>query len=301
MKKEFGFFPERLEIIVGPVAICTSPELESKVASVVECSDVEDGWVYAPIQQTRDLLSGRIRTRPYSARVFGLPKTHWMEHGAGNEEQVDFLVWILSFFLGMRLTTTDAGFLDGTPVRPRKLVDFVLIGSALERAIELAETFWVKNIDRPHNTQLLVAAVHALFLGQYRRALEFERFSYLYTATDACFALTKELRGLNGPRTHAERIEWMCAVLGVPTPSWARRTGVDSTVVSELRNDAVHEALFIDEPLGFAALGGQIEGNLTLEMAALVSRLVVALLGGKDSQYLSSPVNTGQRQGLRLS
>ena len=300
MKKEFEFLPEPLEIEVNAIKIHTLPDLKSKVDLLNKSSGVENDWVYAPPQKTTDFMTGEIRTNPYCSRVFGLRKTHTIEeHDAGTGEHLDFLVWLLSFFLGMRLTTTEKGFLDCTPVKPRQLVDFVLTGPTLERGIQMAENFWMENKGRPRNAKLLVAAIHALFLGQNRLSLEFEKFNFLYTATDACYVLTKELRGINNYHTHAQRIEWMCGQLGVQTPRWAKYNG-SSTVVSNLRNNAVHEALFGDEPLGFAVLVGPNVENLTLEMTNLVCRLLVALLGGQDDPYVKTPVDTGNVHDLRL-
>ena len=302
IQREFGFYPRRLEIDSGRIKVRSLSELDSIVDSVVACEQVEDGWIYAPLQQVRDFMSGKTRTRPYSARVFGLARTHTIEHAASTgEEHLEFHVWALSFFVGMRLTTTEAGFLDGTPLKPGSLVDFVLVESRLEQAMDLAETFWLANLGRPRNTRLLLAAIHALFLGQYRQALQFEEFIHLYTALDACYKLTVVLRRSKGSCTHGERIEWMCDELGVRTPPWAKTTSTGGTVVSALRNDALHEALFVNEPLGFAVHGVGTGENLTLEMAGLVCRLLVALLGGKDHSYLNSPVNSRQRQGLRLA
>ena len=54
----------------------------------------------------------------------------------------------------------------------------------------------------------------------------------------------------------------------------------------------------MDAPFGFAVQGGV---NLKLEMPALVCRLLVALIGGNDTSYLGSPVNTRQYYRLDLS
>ena len=79
-------------------------------------------------QQTQHFPSGRITDRTYAARIFGLPKTHSITHAAPDSvDHVEFHVWGLSFFTGMRLTTTEAGFVDATPIKPGKLVDFVLL------------------------------------------------------------------------------------------------------------------------------------------------------------------------------
>ena len=302
LKKTFGFYPEPLQIDAGPIRVRPLAKFDSIVESLLACDEISDGWIYAPPQKVTDFMSGEIRTRPYSARVFGLPKTHVIEHAAiTGEEHLEFHVWALSFFLGMRLTTTEAGFLDATPVNPLKLVDFMLTGTGIVRAIKLVEAFWMASRSEPRNARRFVAAVHSLFIGQYPQALQFEEFIYLYTAIDACYALTKSLRCPLGRHSHRERIEWMCGELGVSTPYWAETTGTDGTELSALRNDALHEALFIDEPLGFAIREGNAGQNLTLEMNALVCRLLMALIGGKDESYLRSPVNTRQRHGLNLN
>ena len=302
MKREFGFYPEVLEVDTGAVGIRPLPELEKVVEEVLSSAQVDDGWIYVPPQQARDFMSGRIRERPFSARVFGLPRTHTLELAkATGDDHVVFHLWALSFFLGMRLTATEAGFLDATPVRRGKLVDFVLRGRSVEGATELAEAFWMANRGEPRNAQRFAAAVHALFLAQYPQALQFERFIHLYTAIDACYALTKTLRSAKERHGHAERIGWMCGELGVATPGWASTGGGGGSVVSAIRNDALHEALFMNEPLGFAVHGGGTGENITLEMEALVCRLLVALIGGKDGSYLASPVNRRRRHGLGLN
>lgn len=299
---QFGFHPEPLDIDVGSVSIRTLPNLDATVSAVVASEETEDGWRYAPPRRIRDIISDEIRTSPYSKRVFCLPKTHTLEHAAAEgNAHLEFHIWVLSFFLGTRLTTTEAGFLDATPIQSGKLVDFVLLGRSVERAIELAECFWSANRSEPRNAQRFAGAVHALFLGQYRQALQFERFIYLYTAIDACYALTKALRCPKESEKYGKRIEWMCNELGVATPTWARAAGNGSSNISALRNNAVHEALFAGEPFGFAVRGDGMRGNLTLEMTALVCRLLVALIGGADNHYLRSPVNTRQLQGLNLS
>ena len=69
--------------------------------------------------------------------------------------------------------------------------------------------------------------------------------------------------------------------------------------MSALRNDALHEALFDVELLGFK-VNTNTATNLTLEMRNLICRLLVALFGGKDNTYLGSPVNTREPYGLSL-
>ena len=168
------------------------------------------------------------------------------------------------------------------------------------RAIELTEHFWLSNRRQPRNAQRLKAAIHALFLGRYPQAMQFERFVYLYTAIDACYALARSLRPPSARHKHYERIEWMCDEFGITTPSWAEATGANCTVVSALRNNALHEALFGGEPLGFEVYGRGTGSDITFEMSVLISRLLVALIGGEDDSYLRSSVNAGHTYFLSL-
>jgi hypothetical protein len=47
--------------------------------------------------------------------VFGLPKRHVIEHAAADsDDHLTFHLWAFSFFTGMRLTATEAGFVDAT-------------------------------------------------------------------------------------------------------------------------------------------------------------------------------------------
>ncbi len=295
MRKEFGFYPQPLEIKAGPVTVSSLPNIERTASDMLTDDGIENNWVYALPQQHREFVSGKIRELPYASRVFRLPKTHLIEHAeATSGDHLDFHLWALSFFVGMRLTATEAGFLDATPLKSGMLVDFILHGSSLTHAVKLAEVFWTTNCAKRRQAQRFEAAVHALFLGQNPQNLGFERFVYFYMAIDACYKLAQELRQPSNYPSHARRIKWMCCQFSIKTPPW-----VDS--VAAIRNDTLHEALFVSEPLGFAGLGGTPTNRyLTLEMQALVCRLLVALIGGADTTYIRSPVNTRQRHRLNL-
>lgn len=286
---EFGFYPSPLDIRVGAISVSTLPRLDQKVAAV-QRGDIADDWLYAP---------RTARLPPH--RVFGLPKTHVIVHSdADSEEQVVFCIWVLSFLLGMRLTTTEAGFVDSTPVKPGHLTDFLLIGSNARDALELADSYWILHRNYPERARLYEAAVHALFLSQHPGHLQFERFVLLYAAFDACFALAKSIHPPSKGLSHAGRIDWMCRLFSIPIPEWAVIGDIVRPEVVSLRNQCLHEALFVDAPLGFAVHGVGAGKNLTLEMSNLVCRLLVALLGSEQSEYVTSPVNTYQQEGLTL-
>lgn len=298
---EFGYNPKRLDLSSGPITITSLPDLARTVADTESSDEVDQNWIYAPAKLVRH-LGGGMSQRPYPARVFGLPKTHVIEHASSDgDDHLIFHLWALSFFTGMRLTSTEAGFVDATPIKPGLLVDFVLRGQGLAEATAIAEAFWVAHRSVPKRAQLFAAAVHALFLGQNPQNLQFERFLLFYTAFDACFALARSLKNPKERIRHCDRIEWMCSLFGMPTPDWAGQAQPTSATVASLRNETVHEALFMGEPLGFRIHGTGTNQNLTLEMQSLICRLLVALMGGGLADYVVSPVNTRQLHGLNLA
>jgi hypothetical protein len=296
----FGYHPWHLTMSAGPITVEPLSDLDETIAAMNESDGVEGDWIFAPPQRVSH-LGGGVSERPYSSRIFGLPKTHRITHTApDNEDHLVFHLWALSFFTGMRLTAAEAGYVDATPLKPGKLVDFVLIKSTLEEAVLLAERFWAGHKAEPQRARLVAAIVHALFLGQSPIALQFERFLMLYTAFDACFALAKSMHRPAGLIRHAERVQWMCGLFGMPIPVWADRAAPTGPEVASLRNESVHEALFMGQPLGFALHGIGTNQNITLEMEALIARLLVALLGAASADYVRTPINTRQRHGLKL-
>lgn len=298
----FGFHPDRLEIDIRDIAVRTLPNREADIADLRGLASVEDDWVYAPPQPSLDIFTGVEHEKSYSARVFGLPKTHTITHrNADGEDHLSFHLWSLSFFNGLRLTATDAGFLDATPLKPGKLVDFVPLGDSLTASVDLAERFWVNNRRKIHQPRRFAAAVHALFLAQYPRALEFEEFLYLYTALDACFALAVEMHSPRRRIFHPERTDWLCQQFNMDVPAWAASNDPNRAELADIRNDAVHEALYMGEPFGFAVHGLGTAQNLTLELRALICRFLVALLGGNSTDYVRSAVNTRGLHGLDLT
>ena len=211
----------------------------------------------------------------------------------------------------MRLTTTDAGFVDATPIKPGKLVDFILL-NPLETAVDMIEAFWVDNRTIPQRAGLLAAAIHALYLAQGPRLLEYERFIYSYIALDACFALTTDLHP-PPPRkkpNHATRVQWMCNKFGMPTPDWAEPALKSSSPIATIRNATIHEALYLGKPLGFAV--GYVDSSavspghdsgvlINSGMQNLICRLLVTILGARNSDYVKIEINTRATHGLALS
>lgn len=299
---EFGYYPIPFDMDTDQFSIHTLPDHQAKVSGIIGDENVIKDWIYPKAQQQRDMFSGNIRLLPYNFRIFPLPKTHALTlHKNEQQDDIIFVIWCLSFFTGMRLTTTEAGFLDATPIKPGKLVDFTLSRCNITDAIRLALNFLELERGDPDAPKRVAAVIHALFLAQYPQNLPFEQFQYLYTALDACFKLLEVKHRPKKRLTHAMRIHWMCETLHITTPEWAKSTEPSASRVSTIRNSTIHEAIFFGEPLGFSVYGGNNNVvNDPLQMKALVCRLLVAILGREETNYVKSEVNTRMTQVLEL-
>ncbi|MBK6727603.1 MAG: hypothetical protein IPG63_10140 [Xanthomonadales bacterium] len=294
----------RLRVSGHGLSIEPLDNFDSVVDKIQRSGAVRMDWYYG------SLFSSSTANSP-PGRVFGLSKTHMLSiHGSADEEKLRFVVWCLSFLVGMRLTTTEAGFLDATPVKPRLLVDFFADEKNIVRGLGYALNFYDQchNGNNPAiNAKRYEAAIHALFLAQNPGNLPFETFSYLYMALDTSFSMMSDGQDLH--IAHAERIKWMCGRSKIDTPTWAKSSAGKgkSSAVSILRNSAVHEAISMGEPLGFSVLdpstfSGSDPTKILLEMRALTCRLLVFILdkqsGSSRIDYVGSPVDTRSTHDL---
>ncbi len=298
---EFGYYPVEVNIETEQFSLLTLPGLNEKVERVNNDKNVVKGWIYPGNQDVYN-LNGGISTMPYSHRVFSMPKTHTLKlKNTSSLETLNFIVWCLSFFKGIRLTTTDAGFLDATTIKPTKLTDFILVGCSEKEVIELALNYINGKHKDAHSPKRIAAVVHALFLSQNPQYLSFEKFQYLYMALDGCFALSwaeHDKAPDKKPPNHYKRLKWMYKIYGLSIPTWV--SGKKN--ISGIRNDNFHEAIFFGQPLGFSSVNNSQYGNdILLQMQALVCRLLAAILSVNDCSYLKSSVNSRDYHSLKIN
>ncbi|EMM0831569.1 hypothetical protein RUW21_002250 [Enterobacter roggenkampii] len=300
IESEFGYYPVAVNIETEKFSLITLPNLNEKIEQVNNDKNVVKGWFY-PGNLKLNNFNGGIATMPFCYRVFGMPKTHKIKlKNSSSQDTLNFVVWCLSFFEGIRLTTSEAGFLDATTIAPRKLTDFILVNCSEQDVIELALNYIDNRKTNTQSLRRIAAVVHALFLSQNPHYLSFEKFQYLYMALDGCFALTWDERDTsikNKKPNHHERLRWMCEKHGLSKPSWA----TDEKNISIIRNDNFHEAIFYGEPLGFASVNDTEYGSdILLQMQALVCRLIASLLSVNDTNYLSSRIDSREYHSLKL-
>ncbi len=180
LSSNFGYLPQSCNFSLGEIQVADLPNLHTLIDKISNSPGIHKDWFYAPPIQVQDSISGLVSTLPYNSRVFKLPKTHTLTHeNADSIEHLHFLVWCFGFFAGIRLTTTEAGFLDATPIKTEVLTDFVLMNCTFADAVVLADSFWRQNANHGRRVKLVCSIIHSLFIAQYPSAMCFERFMYL--------------------------------------------------------------------------------------------------------------------------
>jgi hypothetical protein len=306
---EFGYYPEALDFEIGEIKITTLPKLSQKMKSIEKSKLVEKDWLYSPNRLERGLFTGKTRKLPYRSRIFGLPKTHDLAHRKPtSDSHLNFLIQIFGFYAGMRMSNTEAGYLDATPIKRASLTDFYCSGKSLERAMLLADEFWYTHLKTPRLAETLLGSIHALFLSKNTLNLDFEEFIYLYIALDGCYRV-RVLQKSNKQTKHvphSERIPFLCSEFHIQVPKWAQKNASVHSDVAMFRNETFHEALFFGKPFGFQIFGGndpkgrEPHQTTLLQMKALLCRIIVALLCGRASEYVRTQIDTRGKFRLEL-
>jgi hypothetical protein len=283
----FGYYPKQLSLIAGHISISTQTELKDKINSVHESGLVHNNWVYSPEPR-------------WGRRIFGLPKTHQLSHSKlSGDGHIDFLIWVISFVFGMRLSRADAGFgyIGATPTEPGMLVDFMVKNDDASNILLLADQFWLANLSDPNKALLFQSCINALYFAQYPHNMQHEEFFYLYLALDSMYAL-HETKLKSKPKNHADRVRALCDCFGMPVPLWASVKG-KKTDISQIRNMLFHEARVSGQPVGYGLLQASTTLNINLSLKAFVCRLLVASLGA-ETDYVCSLPDTRMRYLLEL-
>ena len=311
MERKFGFFTEALDLDCGDIKISTLPETKEVNKIINESHNVYKDIIYGnQIQLNRIEMNRKkhIKKRntiqlPFRSYIFSLPNTHVIKSKRIKDEMyIDFLIWVLSFFVGVRLTTvaTKNGFISYAPMKRGHLTDFFC--DDLCNAIDLGRKFWRSDKYSKINSKNLVSAIHTLYIMQkpHQLQLPFEEFIYSYIALDTCYSIVDRKNTKKENIPHSARVEWTCKKLKIKVPDWAKYKKEKSSKLAKLRNKVFHEGLYADAPLGYNAYKNKRMTSITYEMRNLVCRLVAVILGVQDTNYLKKEVTNRVPSGVRL-
>jgi hypothetical protein len=284
----FGFWPRPWRIELPELQVEPLSDYVERVEAIHSSNRSFEGWIYPPLQ--RVLLSGR-QGPEVPTKAYGLPSTHELKVSANDAHLPAFVVALIGLFDGMRLVPEGWSHFYKAPIEPTKLVDFHCSQSEMTKVLDLS-LYWWRRTNEERQTRMFGAIHWYCFSAAYEH--DFERFGGLYTVLDSLYSIHELQNGGTLNLRHSERADALAKAYGIPVPSWAAVEGRSCTL-SRLRNEFIHEGLYGGEPIGFAFPKGEI----TLELAAFVARVIVGMLG-IECEYVHSPVTTRQMHGLDL-
>lgn len=294
----FGFLKQHYSLAGTSIEVHPLDDLDTVVKEMLAAPFAGPTSFHPPLVRSS---TDRI-TRP--TERFELPETHRLVTlGRANDPEFgEFLILILGFVLGLRLTIKGTGHLQATPHEVGTLVSFRPTRREVGKVLEHATLFWDNH--PPEMRKLLFGAVHYFLIAQ-GYGHQHERFAWMYTVmdnlhrvawhTNATYQGAIQLKG-----QHSERPKALSSVFGSPLPASfidpsGRANNVDRLVL--VRNELIHEARWAGEPLGYAVSG---EGHdLFMEMTFFCSQIILGLLDA-DCQFRKS-ICSRQVHGLDMA
>lgn len=214
----------------------------------------------------------------HSAERYTLPINHSLllketedEKGLG-----EFLVVLLGFLYGLRLTIKGTGHLRPTPIKIGSLVNFCPSDRDVLEVMSYGLAFWQNNNEQ--NRRLLFSAMHYYLISQ-SYTLQYERFSWSYTVLDNLYRITANQRSLKSDHAHPKRPAFLSDSYGSPLcPEFSDPEGLPGNghVLSSMRNELVHEARWLGEPLGYAVSADA--HHIILSLQHYCSQIILGVL-----------------------
>jgi hypothetical protein len=292
-KTRFGFWPRPWHVAAAGLSVEPVADYADVVEAINKHERAFDGWMHPPLG--RRFSSALGLSLPWMpAKAYGLPSTHEMSLDTDDEALADFSIALIGLLDGMRLVREGWNHFYKTPIEPAKLVDFVCSESEMSRAIDMATRRW-RALDKECQKWMFGAIHWYCFTAAYEH--NFERFGGLYTVLDTLYCIHERLT--SSRVTHAKRAVVLAETHQIPVPDWAQVHTINNKDVSRLsalRNEFFHEGRYGGEPIGFDFP----EENITLELEAFVTRLILGMLSIKCA-YVQTAATTQQTHGLDLS
>lgn len=261
---EFGWLEEPLEAEDGNVRLTPLSSHEAAVA-----------WAHARLRVDEKYVQ---HPQPDATRVlrFELPCTHLLTYPGGSSCRAtdELAVAAAGFAMGRKFTLDGVGHLHPTP-RKREFVQFIVSPKDLCEVVRKAAA--VRDNHGPDACRKIFAAIH-WYLTAHCYAHPYDRFAWLYTTIDAlhCAAGAIQTRGWKKGRPHGQRIKWLSDSFGSPLADGFGSSTNPARAIVDARNLLIHEALFCDEPVGYAYTEKQHE--ITHALSFFCSQIVLGLL-----------------------
>lgn len=286
---KFGFLMDRKEFECYGFSIKKMPNFDETIKSFYESALVSNGWIYGSSSLIRQSIEEKklfFGGEPVAtSRPFPVVCTHTIESDIEDQYHLKFLILGYGFLQGVLLLPEGHQYLRRTPYKTGMLTGLILCRNDYVNGMNAINNFYINSSAEQRRT--MFAVIHWFLMGQSYE-YEWERFDQQYKVLDGLYKLNSEKMKAG---SHSKRPIFLADMYGVELPEWAFLDENDkSSKLSKLRNNLAHEAVYADEPIGYAVAGE----NYSLEFAAFNAKLIIASLGINCPYLKANPENRSQ-------
>lgn len=271
---EFGFLNEQTTYSSKYFNIEPLPDIQTRVQKINAAFYIENGWLYPPYERNGD----------------GVPAKPWVWYDIFSSHTIKikpiiksfpkefplFSVLFFGFLKGMQLAPAGHGKFYKTPFEIGKLTGFIVFDEDICKIMDMAAEFYLKYYKRGISKRYYAAMFWFLYGQSYTHS--FEKFDAQYRVVDSIFKIYVKLFCISKSKeneiNHAGRIPFLCDAFKIPTPVWGKKVG-KSSIVSRLRNNLVHNAIFEGEPIGYRLP----KENYGFDFPRLNEKLLLSIIG----------------------
>ncbi|MBY8157648.1 hypothetical protein KW508_06495 [Vibrio fluvialis] len=272
---EFGFLKSCNRYVSDSIEIRPLWDVEESIYWLETEAEISDGWIYPPIVEAKKLPCERHSKKfslPSSYHL--VPATHSIIFRPYSEQKARFLILGIGFFFGVYLSPAEYYNIDRVAYKVGKLTGVSPRNGDIELALEYLSRFYDTN---PKKRQGMFAVIHWFLLGQsYNHP--WDRFEAQYKVLDGLFKLS----GIS-VCSHGLRPNKLAEKYNIQIPTWAEVIDGKS-LLSRLRNDLAHEAIYAGEPIGYA----HPKENYDIDFSSFNVKLIASILGVKTNYLATS-------------
>ncbi|MEZ8292201.1 hypothetical protein [Vibrio sp. 10N.237.312.B06] len=272
---EFGLLKSNRRYVADDIEIRPLWDIDRVISEFQYEANISDGWIYPPLVEARK-LKREAHTKKFDvfAEYYTLPATHSIIFHPYDYEKSKFLILGIGFFFGVYLSPAEYYNIGKVAYAEGKLTGVIPIGKDIELALNYLAKFYDDSSDEKRAG--MFAVIHWFLIGQ-SHYYPWDRFEAQYKILDGLFKLSGIARC-----PHTQRPAALAQKYSLLLPNWAELEN-GSSVLSKLRNELAHEALYAGKPIGYA----HPEQNYDVDFSSFNTKLIAATLG-IESSYLQA-------------
>lgn len=272
---EFGLLTSKCCYVTDDIKIRPLWDIDRVISKLHVEMNISDGWIYPPLVEAhKSKLEADTKKFDVFKEYYTLPATHSITFHPFDYEKAKFLILGIGFFFGVYLSPAEYYKIGRVAYEEGKLTGVTPYGKDIELALNYLAKFY--DDSSAEKRAGMFAVIHWFLVGQ-SHYYPWDRFEAQYKVLDGLFKISGIARC-----SHTQRPTALAQKYSLQLPSWAELEN-GTSVLSKLRNELAHEALYAEKAIGYA----HPEENYDVDFSSFNTKLIAATLG-IESRYLKA-------------